>query len=292
MSLAAMETELRRMLGELADVEADLLDARREPIPFREFAASFLTTDAGAALAPDNALHEYLCDLLPAITGRRGARENVRAPRGSAKSTWSTKAYPLWSGCERLEEYIVLTADTAPQAVDYLRFVKDQFEHNDRLLAHYPEVAGPGPVWREDCIVLRNGVMIRALGTGQKVRGRYHGSHRPTLIVVDDPQNRDHIVSPLQRERSWEWLTKDVCVAGGPRTNIVVLGTPLHCQAIVCKLERAVGWHTKAFKSLGKMPERLDLWDEWQSILNDWDDDEHEAKARAYYQENRAEMDL
>jgi hypothetical protein len=134
--------------------------------------------------------------------------------------------------------------------------------------------------------------MIRALGTGQKARGRYHGSHRPTLIIVDDPQNRDHIVSPLQRERSWEWLTKDVCVSGGPTTNIVVLGTPLHRECIVCRLQSSPGWRTKAFKSIGQMPVRLDLWREWETILNDWEDENREAKARQFYEERRSEMDL
>jgi hypothetical protein len=46
--------------------------------------------------------------------------------------------------------------------------------------------------------------------------------------VVDDPQSTEDCISPLLRERSWQWLTKDVLNAGSPERNIVVLGTALH----------------------------------------------------------------
>jgi hypothetical protein len=54
--------------------------------------------------------------------------------------------------------------------------------------------------------------------------------------VVDDPRSTEDCVSPLLRNRSWEWLTKDVMNAGSPQTNIVVLGMALHRECIVCQL--------------------------------------------------------
>ena len=51
---------------------------------------------------------------------------------------------------------------------------------------------------------------------------------------MDDPQNRDHIVSALKRQRSIDWMNKDVCNAGSPATNLLVLGTALHRDCIVC----------------------------------------------------------
>jgi hypothetical protein len=53
---------------------------------------------------------------------------------------------------------------------------------------------------------LRNGVVIETLGTGSKIRGRRNRQDRPSLIIVDDPQNEDHVTSAIRRERSWQWF--------------------------------------------------------------------------------------
>lgn len=113
---------------------------------------------------------------------------------------------------------------------------------------------------------------------------------RPTLIVIDDPQNKDHITSFLQRERAWEWLTKDVLSAGEPSTNVVVLGTALHRDCIVCKLQSTPGWRSRVFKSITRWPIRMDLWKAWEEILFDWDDEKREENARAFYEEHRELM--
>jgi hypothetical protein len=54
---------------------------------------------------------------------------------------------------------------------------------------------GLGNPWGQDRIRLANGVVIEALGTGGKIRGRRNRAQRPTLIVVDDPENDEHITS-------------------------------------------------------------------------------------------------
>lgn len=216
---------------------------------------------------------------------------DVLAPRGAAKSTWSTFAYPLYCALHGCEPYIILTSDTGAQAHKYLDAIRTELETNEALARDYPHLAGKGPIWREDRIKLGNGVMIEALGTGTKLRGRKNRRHRPALIIVDDPQNTEHIISPLQRDRSWEWLVKDVCNAGSPETNIVVLGTALHRECIVCRLQTTPGCRSRIWKAVIAWPERMDLWREWEGLLHDHDDPEREAKARAFYDSHRAAMD-
>lgn len=220
----------------------------------------------------------------------RGQRLNILAPRGAAKSTYASLAYPLREAVEGREPFITICSDTGDQARDFLRDIRDQLEFNEDLRAAYPLATGVGRVWRDNHIVLRNGVAIRALGTGGKIRGRKAGGMRPTLIVIDDPQNKDHITSFLQRERAWEWLTKDVLSAGEPSTNVVVLGTALHRDCIVCKLQSTPGWRSRVFKSITRWPIRMDLWKAWEEILFDWDDEKREENARAFYEEHRELM--
>jgi predicted phage terminase large subunit-like protein len=82
-----------------------------------------------------------------------------------------------------------------------------------------------------------------------------------------------------------------VCNAGSPRTNVVVLGTALHREAIVCKLQTTPGWRSKVFRSLQRWPERMDLWASWGDLLHDWADEAREAKAQAFYEANRGAME-
>jgi hypothetical protein len=259
-----------------------------------EFAKEFLSAEKRSGelepLAPASDLHRTLVDDLGSLRNRRGQRLCYLAPRGSAKSTWSTFAYPLHAACHQEEPFIVLTSDTANQAEVYLETIKRELEENDALAAAYPGACGKGPLWRGDRIRLRNGVQIASFSTGRKTRGLRAGASRPSLIVVDDPQNKDHIISELQRSRSWEWFTKDVMNAGAPRTNVVVLGTALHVDCIVCRLQKTPGWQTKVFKQIVDMPRRMDLWREWELILHDWESPDREAKARAFY-EAHPEMD-
>ncbi len=75
---------------------------------------------------------------------------------------------------------------------------------------------------------------------------------------------------------------KDVCNAGDTATNIIVLGTTLHRECIVCKLQTTGGWESKVWKSIIEWPKNLWQWDgPWKDILLAHDDPDREAKARA-----------
>src|SRR5207237_5234878 len=131
------------------------------------------------------------------------------------------------------ERYIVLISDTQSQARLLLEAIKTELEDNVNLARDYPQAAGEGSTWQQDRIQLRNGVVIEALGTGSKIRGRRNRSERPSLIIVDDPENDLHVTSPLQRERTWSWFNRAVVNAGTPQTNVLVLGTALHRDCLV-----------------------------------------------------------
>jgi hypothetical protein len=149
-------------------------------------------------------------------------------------------------------------------------------------------------VWRGGRLRLRNGVVLEAYGTGAKLRGRKSAASRPSLIILDDPQNKDHVLSAVQRERTWQWLARDVLNAGGPRTNVLALGTALHREGIMCRLqspEFGTGWRVKVFQSIVTWPARMDLWREWEGLLHERENPDREARARAFYERHRGVMD-
>jgi predicted phage terminase large subunit-like protein len=240
---------------------------------------------------PNSRFHDWLANHLHTLHGRRGSRMALVAPRGSAKSTWVSLVYPLWAAVHNQEPYILLISDSQGQARLLLEAIKRELEDNPLLAEAYPHAVGPGRPWGRDRLRLANGVVIEALGAGAKIRGRRNRAERPSLIIVDDPENDSHVTSAVQRERTWSWFNRAVINSGTPLTNILVLGTALQRDCLVLRLSRTGGWQGQTFKSLVCWPNRMDLWQEWQGLFQDYPDPTHEAKALLFFEKNRAAME-
>lgn len=246
---------------------------------------------------PPSRMHRWLGWQLDRMSADRsnvrdgpGTKLNVLAPRGSAKSTVATLAFPLRAAVEALEPYIWIVSDTADQARAHLANLAVELQTNERLARAYPQAVGKGATWRAARIELRSGVVIEALGTGQKLRGRRRGAHRPTLIVCDDLQNDSHIRSAVARERSREWFDGALLAAGDRRTHIVHLATALHREAIATQLTQTPGWRSRTFKAIERWPQEMSLWNQWEAIYRDVARTTHRADADAFYRANREAM--
>lgn len=241
---------------------------------------------------PPGGHHKRLGKDLRRWSFERRVRVALEAPRDSAKSTFLTFLLPLWSICEGREEYILILADTYGQAVKHLKGIQWELENNEKLADVYPHACGKGPEWNNEGILTRNGVRIEPLGTGQKVRGRRKLEARPTLIIIDDPEGDESSFSALRRQATREWATKGVFKAGGPTTNIIIAGTVVHRECLVAHCASMPGWHKLKFRSIRTWPTRMDLWDEWEQVLQDntVSTESADKKARDFYLVNKAEM--
>lgn len=240
---------------------------------------------------PDSLLHRWLGEYLDKMARSRGMKLNVLGPRGGAKSTIGSLAFPLRAAVERREPYIWIVSDTRHQAATHLENIKAELLDNPRLAADYPDAVGRGPVWRLGAVVLRNGVMIEAFGTGQRIRGRRRRADRPTLIICDDLQNDGHMQSALLREQSRTWFHGALMKAGTPRTNVVNLATALHREALALELDRTPGWVSRVFQAIPRWPAHMALWEQWESLYADPDNRQARQAAWRFYQEHRAAMD-
>ena len=239
---------------------------------------------------PPSLMHRWLAANLDAMTPERGAKLNVLGPRGSAKSTLATLAHVLRAAVTGAEPYIWIVSDTRHQACAHLENVKAELADNPFLAADYPDLAGQGPVWRAGAVVLRNGVMIEAFGTGQRIRGRRRRQFRPTLIVCDDLQNDGHIESAHQREHSARWFYGMLLKAGTPRTRVVNLATALHRDALAVELHQTPGWTSRIFRAVRRWPQNMTLWHEWEALYTDLDNPRYRQTARAFYLGHRDAM--
>ena len=224
-------------------------------------------------------MHEELFTMLHTVTQDRPKRIAVAAPRGHAKSTVVSLAYLLWSVLFDHERFALIISATKEQAVQLLKNIKDEIQTNERLLIDFPGVchppgskATPKP-WRDNSIALHNGVLIRALGAGQSIRGTKHGSHRPSLIIVDDLENQDQCESADQRYKLRDWFEKALLKAGDERTNVIVVGTILHYDSLLANLThtklargKGAGWDSRIYRAIESFSDRPDLWELWESV--------------------------
>jgi predicted phage terminase large subunit-like protein len=276
-SLAALHAQARRVQRGTGDRQGFLAWAQQYlPQHFR---------------LPPSRMHRILARHLEQSLSHRGTKLNVLGPRGSAKSTLVSLAYPLWCLLEEKERYIWLVSDTRHQARAHLENIKSELLNNPHLRERYGLVKQKGSVWRAEKIVLASGATMEAFGTGQRMRGRRQRADRPTLIIADDIQNDGHILSPRLRDRSRTWFHGTLMAAGSPATNVLHLATALHYDALAMELSRTAGWKTLIFRAIERFPRRTDLWDQWQEIYCDTDNPQAIHRARLFFQQHRQEME-
>jgi len=195
----------------------------------------------------------------------RGQCTLVIAPRGNAKTT-ITDVRLLKAVCESSERYIFIISDTEKQAAGILATLKDELENNELLKQDFPLACAKGPVWNTGRIETANGICIEALGAGQKVRGRKYKQYRPTLIIVDDPDNDDDVRSATSRQSKIEWFDKALMQCGDKETNIIVIGTMIHRECLVGYLEKHPRFKLLKFQAIRKWPVSMALWVEWEEL--------------------------
>jgi len=235
-------------------------------------------------------MHCWLSDRLGELDHHRGRKVNLLAPRGAAKSTLATLAYPLRCALENREPYIWIVSDTRLQARTHLDNIREELLDNEQLRANYPDAADAKKS-NAASIVLPNGAAIDAIGSGQRIRGRRRRANRPTLIISDDLQNDTHITSVLLRDRSRSWFHGTLLKAGTPRTNVLNLATALHRDAVALELHRTPGWTSGLFQAIEEWPTDLELWAQWEAIYTDLATPDSTDRARQFYDEHQAAMD-
>lgn len=239
---------------------------------------------------PPSAMHRWLDEQLSATPPGAGRKLNLIGPRGGAKSTVGTLAWPLRLAVEGREPYLWIVSDTRPQARAHLDNLKHELQTNRRLARDYPAALARPALCRADAIVLAHGTRIEAVSTGQRVRGRRVREHRPSVIVCDDLQNDQHTHSARAREQSRAWFHGLLLKAGTPRTTVLNLATALHRDALALELHRTPGWTSRVFPAVVRWPAAEDLWSAWERIYCDLTRADPAGDARQFYDAHRDAM--
>jgi hypothetical protein len=95
---------------------------------------------------------------------------------------------------------------------------------------------------------------------------------RPTLIILDDPEDSNNTKTAEAMEYNRRWFIGSLVPTRDPmHGRIVVIGTPQHENCIVETLAEISTWKTmryKAIANLGNEEEEEALWEEWKSLVS------------------------
>jgi len=106
---------------------------------------------------------------------------------------------------------------------------------------------------------------------------------------LDDVENDENVNTPEQRRKLENWFLKAVSKAGDDYTDFIYIGTMLHYDSLLAKVMKNPSYRSmkyKAVQSFSNSP----LWTRWEEIFTDLDNDNHEADARGFFEENKEAM--
>ena len=195
----------------------------------------------------------------------------IEAPRGTAKSTKVIAKVMHHITFDEGDKFVIIQSKTRPEAINRLTKIKNILEYSK----NYRDLFGYSgeqyaEIWREDKITIRIGgfrVTVKALGTGQQVRGALEDDTRITLYILDDPDDEDSCKTKEAMDNNFDKFLGGL--AGLDRRNgrVIVIGTPIRQLCIVDRLRGAREWETKRYQSFDTIT-KITLWEEMYSY--DW----------------------
>lgn len=197
---------------------------------------------------------------------RHESRLVYAAPREHAKSTAVGLIHVLWCIVYQKKNFILIVSDSVSQAEKFIASVQFELETNELLRLVYGDLIDRTQKWTDKTFITSTGIMVAASGNGSNLRGLRHRNFRPDLIIGDDLENDEHVLTAGQRNKTWNWLTKSFLNLGSKDTQIVIIGTVLHYASMLNRLlspEFSEVWHQRKYRAI---TDGVPLWPEHWSV--------------------------
>jgi hypothetical protein len=195
----------------------------------------------------------FHADLARVFENLASPKINVIAPRGHSKSSLGAAVLPLWHiMTDRQPKFILLVSKTEGHAKRLLQTIKDVFDYSQefrQIYGYWGEHSAKK--WSQEEIVLKDNTCILCRGTGQQVVGLKFNNQRPTLAVLDDPEDMENTKTAEAMEYNFRWMLQQLIPGlDALRGRIVVIGTPQHQNCMVERLDQMYGWESMRFSAL------------------------------------------
>ena len=198
-------------------------------------------------------------------------RINYRAPRDHAKTTILVEAFPLKEALtsatiHKRRENILIIGLTEKKAIEALETIKYNLDYNEKIREVYGVWGSEtAKKWAETKIILADDTIIQAKGMGQAVLGLKHLELRPTIVLVDDPEDENNTKTAESMEANLRWLLGAVVpLVNRERGRIIVIGTPKHDLCMVETLAKNSAWKSRLYDAITDEDNKQTLWpDAW-----------------------------
>lgn len=220
-------------------------------------------------------------------------RNVVAAPRGHAKSTLTSFAFPIWCACYGYKRFIVIISATGPVAKQFIVDIRNELEFNDRIRNDFGDMKNPD-IWNStELLTVGTKVFITGRGAGAQMRGMKFNSRRPELVILDDLETPEQVASPSQNAALHTWFNSDVMPMGSPTCSFFYIGTVLSYDSLLYHMlndGEYSSWVRKRFKAVIEFS-LSPLWQEWEDIMVDLErGDEAYNDAKKFYMQHKKEM--
>jgi len=193
----------------------------------------------------------------------------VMMPRGFSKTTLLGIGLALYEILYKVHDFMVFLSETGSSAEMQLTNVKRELEDNKRIKAVFGALQPPdksGLKWTATHIETTTGVIALSKGRLGQVRGLNVRGKRPNRVFIDDVEDTESVRTEEQREKSIQWLYKDVIPALpalDPTAGIMMLGTLLHSDSLLMKVMRDPQWTAVRFSAIDKDGDAL-----WSKVMD------------------------
>jgi len=162
----------------------------------------------------------------------------IAAPRGFAKSTAITHSYVLAACLFRERDYVLVVSGTEAQSIQFLNDIKAELLENDHIKSLFQVKRLLKDSETDIICELNDGhkFRIQAKGSEQRLRGVKWSNRRPDLIVCDDLEDDELVMSKDRREKFRKWFFGALLPCLADDGIIRVVGTILHMDSLLERL--------------------------------------------------------
>lgn len=190
--------------------------------------------------------------------------------RECGKTTLVEEALAI-AACEGAFRNCIIVGAKESLAAELLTNVKAELDNNDELIGLYGDQRGD--TWTQTKITLRGGYCIQAIGRDQSLRGTKHRDWRPDLVVINDFEDDEEILTPEGRRRTLRWILRVLLPAcDRSRRKIRIYDTVRDPESVPMMLIKRSHWPHRLIpiSYLGEDGEERSSWPGHPTLTTAW----------------------
>lgn len=240
--------------------------------------------------------HAELCDKLSEVIEKPTKKIGWGAPRGHAKSAYLTNIFPIHAVVYEYKKYILIISETVGMSQSFIEFLSTNLKVNPRINSDFGEILSSNARLNEtdnkESFVTHTDIKVQASSIGGQLRGSRFRNVRPDLLILDDIESAKNTNTQDLRDKNLHWFNSVIEPIGDPtKTAIIYMGTLVHGQGLLPNVLGRPEYDSKIYSAIVSEPDRQDLWNEFQDILTNIENENRLDDAERFYYENREEMD-